>query len=221
MSDSTADARRATNRATPQRRRLSDARWEKILDAAAKIFAERGYEGTTIRHIADAAGILSGSLYYYISTKEDLLFALIEDFHKLGSREIDAAEAEAVGDALAVLRSVLIKHAELNATHEDRSAVFHNDFRRLDVQRRTEIIRSRRTHEARLERLITAAQTEGTVRPDLDPRLTALSMLSMLNSIHHWYHPGRGLGPRAIGEFQADLLLHGAMVHPVGRESDR
>lgn len=205
-------ATRRMNKADSKRGRISDARWAQILDAAAAIFAEKGYEGTTVRDIADGAGILGGSLYYYISSKEDLLFALIDDFHKLGSAAIDEAEARAVAedcDAVAVLRAVLIQHVECNATHGDRTAVFHNDFRHLDEDRRQEIVHSRRTHETRLERLLEAGQKEGTVRADLDPRLTALSMLSMLNSIHHWYHPGRGLDPRELGEFQADLLLQG------------
>src|SRR2546429_8343608 len=66
----------------PGRPRSSDERWQAILDAAAEIFAAKGYERTTTRDIAHAVGMLSGSLYYYIRPKEKPLQALIEDFHQ-------------------------------------------------------------------------------------------------------------------------------------------
>lgn len=194
------------------RARVSDERWREILDAAAEIIANKGYEATTVRDIAEAVGLLSGSLYYYIDSKPDLLYALIEDFHRLGSAGIAAAERAALadgGDALAVLRAVVVRHVEINAENMARAAVFHNDFRRLDKARRSEIVGKRRGHESRVEQLIRKAQAEGSVRQDLDARLAAVSILSMLNSIQSWYQAGSGPSPTAVGELQADLVLDG------------
>lgn len=215
MAERTTSRRSGANGA--RRGRISDERWRKILDAAAEIFATKGYEATTIRDIAEAAGILGGSLYYYISTKEDLLFALIEDFHRLGSQGIAEVEAETEGRALEVLRAVIVRHVALNARNGARAAVFHNDFRHLDDERKREIVRSRRAHEDRIEELIRDAQEEGAARPALDPRLTALSVLSLLNSTHQWYRPDRGVTPEQLGELQADLLLHGLSVRATPR----
>lgn len=211
-------SRRRTDDSTPRKGRVSDERWRKILGAAASIFAMKGYEATTIRDLAEAVGMLSGSLYYYIDTKEDLLFALIDDFHRMGSEEIVQVEAEHVGDdPVTILRAVIVRHVTINAVNGPRTAVFHNEFRHLDVARKSEIVEARRAHEARVEEFITKAQAAGQVRSELNPRLTALSILSMLNSTHHWYHVGRGATPEELGEAQADLLLNGlATTPPIG-----
>jgi AcrR family transcriptional regulator len=195
--------------ASAQRGRISAERWRAILDAAAEIFAAKGYEATTIRDIAEAVGMLAGSLYYYIDTKEDLLFALIEDFHQVGSAGIAEVEASTEGDSISILRAVLVSHVELNARNVARTAVFHNDFRHLDPDRKREIVQSRRSHENRIEELIRKAHVEGTVRSTIDPRLTALSILSMLNSTHEWYRPSKSVSPVELGHMQADLILNG------------
>ena len=189
--------------------RIGDERWSQILDAAAEIFATKGYERTTIRDIADAVGMLSGSLYYYIDTKEDLLFSLIDDFHGLGREEIAAVEAEVDGDPLTMLAAVIARSVALNARHGARTAVFHNDFRHLSDERKQEIVDNRRNHEAHVEDLIRKAQRKGLIRKSLDARLTTLSILSMVNSIHHWYRPDKKRTAEELGRFQADLLIGG------------
>jgi AcrR family transcriptional regulator len=203
----------------PGRPRSSDERWQAILDAAAEIFAAKGYERTTTRDIADAVGILSGSLYYYIRTKEDLLYALIEDFHQLGRDVVAEAEEESGGEGgpLGVLAVVIARSVALNARNGARTAVFHNDFRHLADDRKNEIIRNRREHESHVEDLIRQSQRESQIRESLDPRLTTLSILSMVNSIHNWYRPGRGLSPEELGDFQADLIVRGLSSPATGR----
>jgi AcrR family transcriptional regulator len=192
-----------------RRSRASEERWRAILDAAAEIFSTRGFEATTIRDIAEAVGMLGGSLYYYIDSKEDLLFAIIDDYHRIGLQAIAQIEAEHGDDSLSTLRAVLAGRITLDAKNRARAAVFHNDFRHLDEPRKAEIIKSRRAHERRVEQLIVAAQEEGSIDTSVSARLAALSILSMSNGSHDWYKEGRGLSPEQLGEFQADLLLNG------------
>ena len=161
--------------------------------------------------------MLSGSLYYYIDTKEDLLFALIAEFHGRGRDAIAAAEAEVDDDPLTILGAVIERSIALNARHGARTAVFHNDFRHLSDDRKQEIVVNRRAHEAHVEGLIRSAQREGLVRRSIDPRLATLSILSMVNSIHHWCRPDKKLTPEELGRFQADLLIGGL----ASKDSDR
>ncbi|WP_181780702.1 TetR/AcrR family transcriptional regulator [Pseudonocardia pini] len=189
--------------------RPADDRWLEILERTAEIFAAKGYERTTVRDIADALGLLSGSLYYYISTKEDLLFAIIEAFHARG-REAMAALDEAAGpDPLATLRAVVVRHVELNAETPVETAVFHTEFRRLAPERQEGITRTRRDHEDRVTRLVERGQADGALRADVPARVAALSALAMLNATHTWFQPGRGLTATELGELQATLLLDG------------
>ncbi|MCW0211923.1 MAG: TetR/AcrR family transcriptional regulator [Pseudonocardia sp.] len=204
----------------PRRRRKAvqgaDDRWPEILERTAEIFAEKGYERTTVRDIAESLGMLSGSLYYYIKTKEDLLFALIEAFHVRGRDGIAAVEREVTGDPVATLRAVVAKHVELNADHLVQTTVFQNEFRHLTGERREDIARTRREHEKRVEQLIREGQEAGALRTDLDARLCALSILGMLNATHTWYQPGRGVSPAELGALQATLVIDGLGVGGAG-----
>ena len=79
----------AETKASPPRRRHLE-----VLEAAARVFHEKGYESTSIQDIADAVGILKGSLYYYITSKEDLLFEILQDVHEQGLRNLERIRIE-------------------------------------------------------------------------------------------------------------------------------
>lgn len=210
------EPRTKRNSYDPSARRssVSEARWRSILDAAADIFATRGFEATTIRDIAESVGMLGGSLYYYIDSKEDLLFALIDDYHREGLRTVAEIEASAETGSLAILRSVLSGRIALDARNRSRAAVFHNDFRHLDDARKQSVLTSRRAHESRIEELIRGAQADGGIDPGISARLAALSILSMTNRSHDWYRPDGGISPEELGDLQADLLLNGLAARP-------
>lgn len=192
--------------------RFTDERWRMILDSTADIFAKRGYEGTGVRDVAEGVGLLSGSLYYYIDTKEDLLFAIISDFHRMGLAAIDEVLQSAGPDAVSKLRAVLARSGELNAENISKSAVFYNEFRHLSSERKHDIVKDRRIHETLVVNLIREAQADGSVDPSLDPDLTAVSMLSLLNATYTWYRPASPFSPQEIGDFQASLLLGGILT---------
>jgi AcrR family transcriptional regulator len=201
------------------RKKFSQEKWRQILAASAETFAAKGYEATTIRDIAESVGMLGGSLYYYIDTKEDLLYALIDDFHRVGMEEVAAAEAEVIeagqGDQpLAVLRAVCARHAEVNAHSRVLSAVFYNDFRHLGDERKQHIVESRRRHQHRIEQLVGECQKAGLIRRDLDPHRTALAMLAMLNSPSSWHHVEKDRSTPGVGEFLSTLLIDGLAVRP-------
>lgn len=212
------DGVRDRNRgASPGRGKISQDTWRRILDAAAQTFAVKGYEATRIRDIAESVGMLGGSLYYYIDTKEDLLYALIDDFHRVGMEEVDRAEREAAAaghanDPLATLRAVCERHAEVNAQSGTLSAVFYNDFRHLSGERKQHIVESRRRHQHRIEELLDSCQRSGKIRGGVDTRLTALAMLSLLNATNTWYHPEKDTSGESIGRFLSGLLIDGLAV---------
>ncbi len=200
--------------AARNKRKFNEEKWQQILHAAANTFAAKGYEATSIRDVAEAVGMLGGSLYYYIKTKEDLLFALIDDFHRVGLEEVQKAEEEVVAagrgdDPLAVLRAVFIRSAEINLRSRTLAAVFYNDFRHLSDERKQHIVESRRSHQHRIEELVTLAQEAGEVSKEVDPRLAALAMLSLINATNTWYQPEKDKSGQPVPEFLASLLLDG------------
>ncbi|WP_134324207.1 TetR family transcriptional regulator [Cumulibacter soli] len=196
-----------------RRRRNKSPRWRIILDSAAEIFAVKGYESATVRDIADKANILAGSLYYYIREKQDILYALIEDFHHEGRAAIDAVLEEDIADPFERLRRVLEAHVRLNARQLTKTAVFYQDFRHLDLERRKDILADRRLQETRIASLIDEAQQAGLVTPDVDPKFAALSMLTLLNGAHAWYRRHPELAVEDFVAMQLNLLLFGLATH--------
>src|SRR5215217_3230815 len=97
-----------------RRSRAPRRRQNEILEAAAQVFHEKGYESTSIQDIADAVGILKGSLYYYITSKEDLLYEILQDVHQAGIKNLELIDA-VDGTALEKIRAFVVVHFAHNA----------------------------------------------------------------------------------------------------------
>lgn len=186
-------------------------RRKEILTAAARIFHEKGYQATSIQDIAEAVGILKGSLYYYISSKEDLLFEVITEVHEQALRNLEQVE-RLEGDALAKLRLLIEAHVLNNVENLSETAVFYHDFRSLGEERRRKVIEERDVYEGFLRGLLRDGQRRGIIRDDLDPKMLAIGILGMINWLYHWYQPDGGYEPRDIARSYADLVLEGLAV---------
>lgn len=193
----------ARRRSRPPRRRRHE-----VLETAARVFHEKGYESTSIQDIADAVGILKGSLYYYITSKEDLLFEILQGVHQEAMKNIDIAKSTP-GDALQKIRAFVTLHVTHNAKNLIKMAIFFHDFRSLGEERRKVIVQERDLYDRALRDLIAAGQREGIVCPDLDPKLTAIEILGMMNWIYHWYKQGGPLSPSQVANAMADFVVAG------------
>src|SRR3954467_1105093 len=132
-----------TQDATQGRRsRAPRRRQSEILEAAARVFHEKGYESTSIQDIADAGGILKGSLYYYITSKEDLLYEILQDVHQEALKNLDKIAA-LDGTAMQKIRAFVVVHFAHNAENLVKMGVFFKDFRSLSGERRTTIVEER------------------------------------------------------------------------------
>lgn len=186
-------------------------RKEQILAAAAALFSDKGYHATTIRDIAQESGMLSGSLYAHISSKEDLLYEIIaraaEQF--IGSVEPLVAGPES---AEAKLRQALRSHVRVVAHSMDGARVFLHEWKALDPARREEIRRKRDQYEALWDRILQEGMASGEFRP-VDLKFARLLVLSAANWVYHWYDPGGPLGPDEVADRFSELILHG-LRHP-------
>jgi TetR/AcrR family transcriptional regulator, cholesterol catabolism regulator len=172
------------------------------------IFHRKGYEATSIHDIAEAVGMLKGSLYYYIETKEDLLFAVIHEVHEELLRNYEVYQ-RAEGDAPTRIRAFIEGHVATNARLTARAAVFYRDFYSLNPERRAVIIDQRDKYDRHLREMIQQGQREGTLCGDIDPKITAIAMLGMMNTIYQWYHLDGDRTPEEVARSYADLLLGG------------
>ena len=191
-----------------RRSRAPRRRQQEILEAAARVFHEKGYESTSIQDIADSVGILKGSLYYYITSKEDLLFEIIQGVHEEALKNLERT-AEVEGDALQKIRAFVVIHFTHNAENLVKMAVFFQDFRSLNGERRQVIVEERDLYDNFLRDLIRQGQEDGIVCPDIEPKLAAITILGMMNWIYQWYRPGGELSAPDIANAYADFVVAG------------
>ena len=200
----------ASNGRVGRKGKISEERWRAILDAAAEMFARKGYEGTTIRDIADAVGMLAGSIYYYISSKEDLLFAVVDETHRDGRRLMEEPPISP-DDPLEAIRETVFRHVRFTAENVVRTAVFYDDFRYLAHERKAAIVEYRRSYELEVAALIGRGQAQGVFKTTVEPELAAVAMLGFLNSVHQWYRPGGQWTPDELADAYAELAV-GSLV---------
>jgi AcrR family transcriptional regulator len=164
-----------------QRRRKPE-----IIEAAARVFAERGFHGTTTQDIADVLGIRQASLYYYFPSKEaafeQVCLKGVEDF-------FEAAKLIADSDAGARERLSLLINSHLSplADRGDFVKVFLNERQHLPTESRRRVGRWSRGVERLFESVIKDGVAHGEFRSDLNPRLATLAILGMCNAAASWY----------------------------------
>jgi AcrR family transcriptional regulator len=156
---------------------------------AARLFAEKGYHGTSIGDLARALGVQKGSLYAHITSKQDLLYETMRD----GAGAFHAA-LDAIPDdlpAVAKIRLALRGHLRVVADQLDVATVFVREWRYLDGGRRDEILAERRRYEERFRTLFREGRELGELRTDLDDASAALLALSAANWAYTWLQAGR------------------------------
>jgi AcrR family transcriptional regulator len=164
-------------------------RREELTRQAARLFAQKGYHGTSIGEIAEALGVQKGSLYAHISSKQDLLYETMLE----GARAFHAG-LDAIADELQPsekIRLALRSHLRVVADQLDVATVFVQEWRYLEGERREEILAERRRYEERIRALFREGRELGELRSDLDDATAALLAISAANWAYTWLQAGR------------------------------
>jgi TetR/AcrR family transcriptional regulator, cholesterol catabolism regulator len=204
---------RATGQDLPAvTRRDRQRRREELIEIACHIFAEKGFDGATLQDIADQFGVLKGSLFHYIQSKDDLLFEIIDRVYA-GAEDAIWSIARADDTAVSRLRRLIVAYVRYVTDHQPAITVWLHDLNCLDPVR-GQVIRQREEHNRRrLVELITQAQQEGGVHPDADPHLVAFALLGSMNWVHRWFRP-RGASATEIGEEFSTIYLSWPAAKP-------
>jgi AcrR family transcriptional regulator len=185
---------------------------KEVVEAAVNVFYERGYTAASIQDIADSLGMLKGSLYYYIDTKEDLLFRVLEEVHDETDLLLDRIAGQSELTGLERLREYVEQVVLYNTTHVARMAVYYHDFDMLSAPRKQEILTRRHRHEEWVTGLIRAAQEAGDLSSDTDPRLLTNFLFGSMSWIYRWYRPKGGRGRVSVAEIAdtcAEFVMRG------------
>src|ERR671936_1513608 len=164
-------------------------RRNELTRAAARLFAQKGYHGTSIGDLADALGVQKGSLYAHIQGKEDLLYETMREGARAFHAALDAIPEDA--PATEKIRLALRGHLRVVADQLDVATVFVREWRYLEGERRDEILEERRRYEERFRAFFREGRELGELRTDLDDGAAALLTLSAMNWAYTWLTPGR------------------------------
>src|ERR687883_370926 len=172
---------------------------------AARLFAQKGYHGTSIGDLAEAMGVQKGSLYAHIASKQDLLYETMAEGGRAFHAGLDAIDEDA--PATEKIRLALRSHLRVVADQLDVATVFVQEWRYLEGERREEIVAERRRYEDRIRGYFREGRELGELRTDVDDATAGLLVLSAANWAYTWLQPGRDTDE--LADRFHDLLVNG------------
>jgi AcrR family transcriptional regulator len=187
----------------------SEARWEEILHAAASIFFTKGYEATSLQDIASAVGLLKGSIYYYIKTKEDLLYEIVTRAQLLYMATLEEDEETAAAPAPERLRAFIGRWMALTSKDREWGMVAEREFTRLSPRRLKVVIGRRDTYSNFVKDIIAQGVDEGAFDPSVDLSIATTAVFELMLSSNQWHRPTGRLTLEDIGEWYATFVVRG------------
>ncbi|QQS10992.1 MAG: TetR family transcriptional regulator [Rhodospirillales bacterium] len=188
----------------------AEATRQRILDAAARVFARRGYADTRLSDIADEAGTFAGSIYYYFDSRETLVAEVLD----IGVRRVfDAVRADI--EALPAgaghrerIAAAIHAHLAFTLSIDDFATANQRLFAQVPAEIRQRHIHVHRAYGDYWRKLLEAARRGGAIRRDLDLSVLRLQLLGAINWSLEWYKPGRR-SVRQIANQLADMVFDG------------
>jgi AcrR family transcriptional regulator len=170
-----------------------------VVRAAGRLFADRGYHGTSMRDLGKELGLLGSSLYSHVESKQDLLVEVVEEGARLFETSADAALATE-GTAADHLQALIRGHVDVVVDNIEVARTFLNEARMLDDEHRGRILAARDHYEEAFRSVIRRGSADGSFRADVDPKTSAIFILSMLNAVERWYDPAGEIDRSALVE---------------------
>lgn len=187
-------------------RRGRHNRESEILDAAIGIFWRKGYSVATIQDIADAVGILKGSVYYYIDSKEDLLFSIFERAHGEAMKIVEDVRA-LDAPPLERLQVYFERYVEYFLHNLEQASLYLREWRSLNKERYQVVLDQRRMYDEFVIGLIHEAQARGEVDPSHEAKYAAYFILGAIKGLPDWYRrEGQDSAPTIARVYAAQSL---------------
>jgi TetR/AcrR family transcriptional regulator, cholesterol catabolism regulator len=183
------------------------SRKEQITDQAAVLFKTKGYNATTMRHLAEHLGMEAASLYNHISSKETLLHDIcffVADHFNQHLQQVEADDSCPSRKVEAILRF----HIHMLITHHNEVYVSNRDWKHLKEPALSNFLNIRRQYENRLAAIIQQGIDKEQFRP-VHPHVAVLAMLSAVRSIEYWQRSKRQISSKQVTEDLITLILKG------------
>lgn len=182
--------------------------FERIRREGARLLAEKGYGDMSLRDLAARVGLSAGSLYNYITGKQELLFLLLEEHMRLALAAEHEALARSSDGPDEQLRTFVYTHIDFHTSRPNEANICISELRSLTGECRQKIVSQRDAYEKVLEDILRHGQLSGAFRIG-DLRVETQVILGMITSVLAWYRPGGRLNKNKISALVCTLLLEG------------
>jgi TetR/AcrR family transcriptional regulator, cholesterol catabolism regulator len=199
---------RRTGERRPRARNHED-RWTDIIERAGAIFYRKGYEATSLQDIADAVGMLKGSIYYYIKTKEDLLYELVSRAQDVFEATLEEDAETARSPAPLRLRAFIGRWMALTSREREWGLVAEREFMRLSKRRLKRVIERRDELSRHVKDIIRQGIDEGAFDPTTDESVAAAAIFELMKTSHLWHRPSGPLTMAELGDWYATFAIRG------------
>jgi AcrR family transcriptional regulator len=179
---------------------------ERLLGAATRLFAERGFESTSVQEVVVAAGVTKGAMYHYFGSKDDLLYEVYarvlrmqtEHLQEIAGRDEPVAERVRAAAADVIVTSV---------ANLDDTVIFFRSIHQLGETKQKSVRAERRRYHELFRGLIEQGQSEGVFRDDVPADLVVDYFFGSVHHLGTWYRKDGPLSGEDVGRHFADLLL--------------
>lgn len=195
----------STGKASPDR----EQRWNEIINAAAGIFYKKGYEAASLQDIADAVGLLKGSIYYYINTKEDLLFEIVMRTQTTWKQILVEDERLASAPAPTRLREFILRFMQLKAREREWGIVAEREFARLNREYLAKVIAGRREFSDFVEAIVAQGIRDGDFDKSLNQALASSMVFELMKASHLSRRPRGAEGLVTLSDSYALFIMRG------------
>ena len=189
-------------------------RRELIVSTAAEMFARKGIRSTTVREIADVVGVLSGSLYHYFSSKDEIVKEILMGFLDTIRAEYDEVLARDL-DAAQTLREVVLVSLQVGRQQPDATAIYQNELRYLRESPQYADVQAAAADVQRVWlEVIERGVADGAFRDDIAPRVFHRLIRDAVWLSGRGQHPDAGYSTGQLADAITSIFLDGFSARP-------
>ena len=185
---------------------------ERVLDAAVNLFAEQGYDATSVAQVIERAGSTKGGFYHHFASKDALLYEVYGDLITGQLEHMDEILARGLAPA-DTLRALILDLVETTAASTQRALVFWRELHRLGDEHTAAYRADRRRYHDAVRRLIRAGQATGAFSRAASADMVTFTIFGVINELPLWYRPNGRKKPAQLGAEIADFVLAGLENH--------
>jgi AcrR family transcriptional regulator len=179
---------------------------QRLLKVATRLFAEQGFEMTSVQQIVDAAGVTKGAMYHYFGSKDDLLYEIYARLLRVQTARMETA-ADSDAPVEERLRAVAVDVVATTTANLEDTVIFFRSMHLLHPDKQAEVRAERRRYHERVRQLIEEGQAAGIFRADKSAELVVDYFFGAVHHLGTWFRTDGKLTGEEVGEQFADLLL--------------